>query len=176
MQATYTQPPNASPTTPARPRATDADFARARDTVADITGARPPLLRPPYGVMSTAQNRRRQRLDRTTAETLLGHPLRSIPDAIEQTARSRDFAGYALFVPGGAEHSTVRLCGFIPADGVGRSIAVGAGPQAHYTLPAGMFGARYGLSGPSPAHRGQAAARTQDRRPARRPRGNTAAR
>jgi nucleoside-diphosphate-sugar epimerase len=30
----------------------------------------------------------KQRFDRTTAETLLGHPLRSIPDAIEQTGRS----------------------------------------------------------------------------------------
>jgi dihydroflavonol-4-reductase len=30
----------------------------------------------------------KQRFDRTTAETLLGQPLRSIPDAIEQTARS----------------------------------------------------------------------------------------
>lgn len=29
-----------------------------------------------------------QRFDRTTAETLLGRPLRSIPDAIEQTGRS----------------------------------------------------------------------------------------
>ncbi len=30
----------------------------------------------------------KQRFDRTSAETLLGHPLRSIPDAIEQTGRS----------------------------------------------------------------------------------------
>ncbi|MEC3993826.1 NAD-dependent epimerase/dehydratase family protein [Actinacidiphila sp. DG2A-62] len=30
----------------------------------------------------------KQRFDRTTAEALLGHPLRSIPDAIEQTGRS----------------------------------------------------------------------------------------
>ncbi|MET0493303.1 MAG: hypothetical protein ABW000_09265 [Actinoplanes sp.] len=29
-----------------------------------------------------------QRFDRTAAETLLGRPLRSIPDAIEQTGRS----------------------------------------------------------------------------------------
>ncbi|MFK0025967.1 polysaccharide deacetylase family protein [Streptomyces sp. NPDC090798] len=30
------------------------DFARARGTVADITGTRPTLFRPPYGIMSTA--------------------------------------------------------------------------------------------------------------------------
>ncbi|MDX3075862.1 polysaccharide deacetylase family protein [Streptomyces sp. MI02-7b] len=36
------------------PRATHDDLARARDTVADITGRPPRLFRPPYGVMTTA--------------------------------------------------------------------------------------------------------------------------
>jgi peptidoglycan/xylan/chitin deacetylase (PgdA/CDA1 family) len=35
------------------PRAAYDDLARARDTVADITGRPPVLFRPPYGVMST---------------------------------------------------------------------------------------------------------------------------
>ncbi|WP_406165941.1 polysaccharide deacetylase family protein [Streptomyces canus] len=47
------------------PRATYDDFARARDTVADITGGRPTLFRPPYGVMSTAAHLAAHRLGLT---------------------------------------------------------------------------------------------------------------
>ncbi|MGW0798691.1 polysaccharide deacetylase family protein [Streptomyces sp. NPDC002692] len=47
------------------PRATYEDFARARDTVADITGRRPTLFRPPYGVMSTAAHVAARRLGLT---------------------------------------------------------------------------------------------------------------
>ncbi|MGW1000350.1 polysaccharide deacetylase family protein [Streptomyces sp. NPDC002520] len=47
------------------PRATYDDFARARDTVADITGTRPTLFRPPYGVMSTAAHVATRRLGLT---------------------------------------------------------------------------------------------------------------
>ncbi|MFD7875171.1 polysaccharide deacetylase family protein [Streptomyces sp. NPDC059766] len=39
------------------PRATHTDLARARDTVAEITGRRPTLFRPPYGVMSGSAHR-----------------------------------------------------------------------------------------------------------------------
>ncbi|MFE9809689.1 polysaccharide deacetylase family protein [Streptomyces sp. NPDC005227] len=39
---------------PRGPRAAYDDLARARDTIADITGRCPTLFRPPYGVMSTA--------------------------------------------------------------------------------------------------------------------------
>ena len=34
------------------PRDTFADMARARDTIADLTGQAPALFRPPYGVLS----------------------------------------------------------------------------------------------------------------------------
>ncbi|MFF4958873.1 polysaccharide deacetylase family protein [Streptomyces sp. NPDC001222] len=47
------------------PRATYDDFARARDTVADITGTRPTIFRPPYGVMSTAAHVAARRLGLT---------------------------------------------------------------------------------------------------------------
>ncbi|WP_405560470.1 polysaccharide deacetylase family protein [Streptomyces canus] len=47
------------------PCATYDDFARARDTVADITGGRPTLFRPPYGVMSTAAHLAAHRLGLT---------------------------------------------------------------------------------------------------------------
>jgi peptidoglycan-N-acetylglucosamine deacetylase len=47
------------------PRATYDDFACARDTIADITGARPTLFRPPYGVMSTAAHLAAHRLGLT---------------------------------------------------------------------------------------------------------------
>jgi peptidoglycan-N-acetylglucosamine deacetylase len=36
------------------PRATYDDMRRARDTIADVTGATPRYFRPPYGVLSTA--------------------------------------------------------------------------------------------------------------------------
>jgi peptidoglycan/xylan/chitin deacetylase (PgdA/CDA1 family) len=44
------------------PRATYDDLARARDTVAGITGLQPTLFRPPYGVMSTAAHLAANRL------------------------------------------------------------------------------------------------------------------
>ncbi len=47
------------------PRATYDDFARARDLVADLTGRRPRLFRPPYGVMSTAAHLAARRLGLT---------------------------------------------------------------------------------------------------------------
>ncbi|MFI0151381.1 polysaccharide deacetylase family protein [Streptomyces lydicus] len=47
------------------PRATYDDFARARDTVATITGSPPTLFRPPYGVMSTAAHVAARRLGLT---------------------------------------------------------------------------------------------------------------
>jgi peptidoglycan/xylan/chitin deacetylase (PgdA/CDA1 family) len=36
------------------PRATRSDLTRARDLIADVTGERPALFRPPYGVLSGA--------------------------------------------------------------------------------------------------------------------------
>ncbi|MEV6025793.1 polysaccharide deacetylase family protein [Streptomyces sp. NPDC052036] len=47
------------------PRATYDDFARARDTVAAITGRQPRLFRPPYGIMSAAAHLAARRLDLT---------------------------------------------------------------------------------------------------------------
>ncbi|MER5755163.1 polysaccharide deacetylase family protein [Streptomyces sp. NPDC002088] len=47
------------------PRATYDDFGRARDTVAAVTGRRPTLFRPPYGVMSTSAHLAARRLDLT---------------------------------------------------------------------------------------------------------------
>ncbi|MFB7597084.1 polysaccharide deacetylase family protein [Streptomyces sp. NPDC056160] len=47
------------------PRATYDDFARARDTVAEVTGQQPALFRPPYGVMSTAAHLAAHRLGLT---------------------------------------------------------------------------------------------------------------
>ncbi|MFD4559103.1 polysaccharide deacetylase family protein [Streptomyces sp. NPDC058469] len=41
------------------------DFARARGTVAEITGTRPTLFRPPYGIMSTAAHAAARRLEPT---------------------------------------------------------------------------------------------------------------
>ncbi|MEW2470924.1 polysaccharide deacetylase family protein [Streptomyces sp. NPDC046994] len=47
------------------PRATYDDLARARDTLAAITGERPTLFRPPYGVMSTYAHHAARRLGLT---------------------------------------------------------------------------------------------------------------
>ncbi|MFE8944281.1 polysaccharide deacetylase family protein [Streptomyces sp. NPDC007856] len=47
------------------PRATYDDFARARDTVAAITGRQPTLFRPPYGVMSAGAHLAAHRLGLT---------------------------------------------------------------------------------------------------------------
>ncbi|MGW3466246.1 polysaccharide deacetylase family protein, partial [Streptomyces olivaceoviridis] len=47
------------------PGATYDDFARVRDTVTAITGLRPTLFRPPYGVMSTAAHLAARRLGLT---------------------------------------------------------------------------------------------------------------
>ncbi|MFF4211346.1 polysaccharide deacetylase family protein [Streptomyces sp. NPDC001796] len=47
------------------PRATHDDLARARDLVTDLTGRRPRLFRPPYGVMSAAAHLAARRLGLT---------------------------------------------------------------------------------------------------------------
>ncbi|MFE2071656.1 MULTISPECIES: polysaccharide deacetylase family protein [Streptomyces] len=47
------------------PRATYDDLARARDLVGDLTGRRPTLFRPPYGVMSSAAHLAARRLGLT---------------------------------------------------------------------------------------------------------------
>ncbi|MGW1028212.1 polysaccharide deacetylase family protein [Streptomyces sp. NPDC002577] len=47
------------------PHATYDDLTRARDTVAALTGQRPVLFRPPYGVMSTAAHLAARRLGLT---------------------------------------------------------------------------------------------------------------
>jgi peptidoglycan/xylan/chitin deacetylase (PgdA/CDA1 family) len=47
------------------PRATYTDLARARDTVAEITGRQPTLFRPPYGVMSGSAHVAARRLGLT---------------------------------------------------------------------------------------------------------------
>ncbi|MER0448413.1 polysaccharide deacetylase family protein [Streptomyces sp. Edi4] len=47
------------------PRATRDDLARTRDLIADVTGERPRLFRPPYGVMSTAAHLACRDLDLT---------------------------------------------------------------------------------------------------------------
>lgn len=47
------------------PRSTHDDLARARDTVADITGRPPRLFRPPYGVMTTSAHLAARRLGLT---------------------------------------------------------------------------------------------------------------
>ncbi|MEU6094973.1 polysaccharide deacetylase family protein [Streptomyces sp. NPDC047079] len=47
------------------PRATYADLTRAQDTVAALTGRKPTLFRPPYGVMSTAAHLTARRLGLT---------------------------------------------------------------------------------------------------------------
>ncbi|TWV55636.1 polysaccharide deacetylase family protein [Streptomyces misionensis] len=47
------------------PRATHDDLARARDLVGDLTGRRPVLFRPPYGVMSSAGHLAARRLGLT---------------------------------------------------------------------------------------------------------------
>ncbi|MEU9393907.1 polysaccharide deacetylase family protein [Streptomyces sp. NPDC048324] len=49
------------------PRATYDDFARARDSVAGITGQQPTLFRPPYDVMSAAAHLATRRLALTPA-------------------------------------------------------------------------------------------------------------
>ncbi|MGN5377606.1 polysaccharide deacetylase family protein [Streptomyces lasalocidi] len=70
------------------PRATYGDFARARDTVADITGTLPTLFRPPYGVMSTAAHVSARRLGLTPVLwTCWGEDwtARATPDSVHRT-------------------------------------------------------------------------------------------
>ncbi|MFE3268353.1 polysaccharide deacetylase family protein [Streptomyces sp. NPDC059215] len=73
------------------PRATYEDFARARDTVADITGRRPMLFRPPYGVMSTAAHVAARRLGLTPVLwTCWGEDwtARATPESVHRTVTS----------------------------------------------------------------------------------------
>ena len=44
------------------PRATDQDLTRARDHLAELTGERPTLFRPPYGVLTASAHRTARRL------------------------------------------------------------------------------------------------------------------
>ena len=73
------------------PRGTYDDFARARDTVADITGRRPTLFRPPYGVMSTAAHLAARRLGLTPVLwTCWGEDwtARATPESVHRTVTS----------------------------------------------------------------------------------------
>ncbi|MFE2063088.1 polysaccharide deacetylase family protein [Streptomyces sp. NPDC059467] len=73
------------------PRATYDDLARARDTVADITGRRPTLFRPPYGVMSTAAHLTTRRLALTPVLwTSWGEDwtARATPESVHRTVTS----------------------------------------------------------------------------------------
>ncbi|MER7838162.1 polysaccharide deacetylase family protein [Streptomyces sp. NPDC096040] len=73
------------------PRATYDDFARARDTVADITGSMPTLFRPPYGVMSTAAHLAARRLGLTPVLwTCWGEDwtARATPESVHRTVEA----------------------------------------------------------------------------------------
>jgi peptidoglycan/xylan/chitin deacetylase (PgdA/CDA1 family) len=77
------------------PRATYDDVARARDTVAAITGRRPTLFRPPYGVMSTAAHLAARRLGLTPVLwTCWGEDwtARATPESVHRTV-TRDLDG-----------------------------------------------------------------------------------
>ncbi|MER5913124.1 polysaccharide deacetylase family protein [Streptomyces sp. NPDC001982] len=77
------------------PRATYDDFARARDTVGEITGRPPRLFRPPYGVMSTAAHLAARRLDLTPVLwTCWGEDwrARATPESVHRTV-ARDLHG-----------------------------------------------------------------------------------
>lgn len=77
------------------PRATYDDFARARDTVAAISGRRPTLFRPPYGVMSTAAHLAAHRLGLTPVLwTCWGEDwtARATPESVHRTV-TRDLDG-----------------------------------------------------------------------------------
>jgi peptidoglycan/xylan/chitin deacetylase (PgdA/CDA1 family) len=82
------------------PRATHDDFARARDTIAAITGRRPTLFRPPYGVMSTAAHLAARRLGLTPVLwTCWGEDwtARATPESVHRTvARDLDGGGTIL--------------------------------------------------------------------------------
>ncbi|MET7685877.1 polysaccharide deacetylase family protein [Streptomyces sp. NPDC005423] len=73
------------------PRATYDDLARARDTVAEITGVRPTLFRPPYGVMSSAAHLSARRLGLTPVLwTCWGEDwtVRATPHSVHRTVTS----------------------------------------------------------------------------------------
>ncbi|MGW1194755.1 polysaccharide deacetylase family protein [Streptomyces sp. NPDC002536] len=73
------------------PRATHDDFARARDTVAAITGRQPALFRPPYGVMSAAAHLAARRLGLTPVLwTCWGEDwtARATPESVHRTVTS----------------------------------------------------------------------------------------
>lgn len=73
------------------PRATYDDLARARDTVADITGTPVSLFRPPYGVLTTAACAATRRLGLTTVLwTCWGEDwrARASPESVHRTVLS----------------------------------------------------------------------------------------
>ncbi|MFE9534572.1 polysaccharide deacetylase family protein [Streptomyces sp. NPDC006691] len=77
------------------PRATYDDLVRARDTVATITGQRPTLFRPPYGVMSGAAHLAARRLGLTPVLwTCWGEDwtARATPESVHRTV-TRDLTG-----------------------------------------------------------------------------------
>ncbi|KPI20513.1 polysaccharide deacetylase [Actinobacteria bacterium OK074] len=77
------------------PRATLDDLARARDSVADVTGRPPTLFRPPYGVMSTSAHLACHRLGLTPVLwTAWGEDWRgrATPDSVHRTV-TRDLSG-----------------------------------------------------------------------------------
>ncbi|MHC3467616.1 polysaccharide deacetylase family protein [Streptomyces sp. 7R007] len=77
------------------PRATYDDLARARDTVGALTGRRPSLFRPPYGVMSAAAHLAARRLGLTPVLwTCWGEDwtARATPDSVHRTV-VRDLHG-----------------------------------------------------------------------------------
>ncbi|ELP65845.1 polysaccharide deacetylase family protein [Streptomyces turgidiscabies] len=83
------------------PRATYDDFARARDTVAGITGRRPTLFRPPYGVMSTAAHLAAHRLGLTPVLwTSWGEDWtpRATPESVHRTVTSGLDAGGTILL------------------------------------------------------------------------------
>ncbi|MFF3452686.1 polysaccharide deacetylase family protein [Streptomyces sp. NPDC002667] len=78
------------------PRATHTDLARARDTVAEITGTPPTLFRPPYGVMSGSAHLAARRLGLTPVLwTCWGEDwtARATPESVHRTVVTDLFGG-----------------------------------------------------------------------------------
>ncbi|MGX1541499.1 polysaccharide deacetylase family protein [Streptomyces adustus] len=78
------------------PRATHTDLARARDTVAEITGRRPTLFRPPYGVMSGSAHQAARRLGLTPVLwTCWGEDwtARATPESVHRTVVTDLYGG-----------------------------------------------------------------------------------
>ncbi|MFD5819711.1 polysaccharide deacetylase family protein [Streptomyces sp. NPDC127038] len=78
------------------PRATHDDLARARDTVAEITGTTPLLFRPPYGVMSGSAHLAARRLGLTPVLwTCWGEDwtARATPESVHRTVVADLYGG-----------------------------------------------------------------------------------